>query len=365
MNEAFDSLFQQMVAQQGCDLFLQVGAPPFLRAQGALMPCGQTPITQEALLAWADALMGPERRQLFQAQRELNFAFERPGLGRFRANVLWQRGELALVIRRIQDRVPDLAELHLPVEVLTRLAQERQGLVLVTGPAGSGKSTTVAALLEQINQSQARHIVTLEDPIEFLFGERRSVITQREIGVDTRSFSDGLKQTLRQSPDVLFVSDLRDPESMEAALLAAESGQLVLSCVHATSAITTIGRLLAFFPPHQQEAARFRLALVLKGIVSLRLLPSCRNGVAQVPACEVLVMTPTIRQLIVEGRLEQIPTLLADGGIHGMQTMTQALYHLVQRGEVALPEALAVADSPEELQLALHEIRATKDVRRT
>ena len=355
-----DHLFQAMVQQQASDLFLKVGSRPCVRVRGQLQPIGAEPLSRADLLQLAHDLMGPERQQLFQRERELNFAFAIEAVGRFRANVLWQRGSLALVIRRIQDCLPTFEELNLPAAVLTRFTQARQGLVLVSGPTGSGKSTTVAAMLDAINRTQACHIVTLEDPIEFLFEERQAVINQREVGVDTKSFSEGLKSVLRQSPDVLFVSDLRDREAMEAALVAAESGQLVLSCIHTTNAMTTIERLVTSFPPHQQSVVRFRLSLVLKGIVSLRLLPRL-TGQGQIPACEILVTTPRIRELIQTGAVDQIPPLLQDGALQGMQTLTQALYHLVRHGEVALDEARAIADKPEELDLMLREVRGIRD----
>lgn len=368
-----DGVFTAVVERRASDVLLKVGAPAYLRVRGRLEAFGQQSLSRADVLQFAYDLMGPDRQQVFQAQRELNFAFERDPAGRFRANVLWQRGNLALVIRRIHDRIPSFEDLNLPGEVLRRLAKERQGLVLITGPTGNGKSTTVAATLEHINQSSACHIITLEDPIEFLFEEKQAVINQREIGVDTRSFSEGLKNVFRQSPDVLFLSDLRDRETTEAALLAAEAGQLVLSCIHATNAMTTVERLVACFPPNQQSMIRFRLSLALTGVVSLRLVPTCAareqsevgtagrprcDGPGQVPACEVLVMTPTVRELIREGRTEQLPQALHEGAIHGMQTMTQALYHLIRNGWVTVEAALAVSERPDELQRAIREIRA-------
>ncbi len=357
-----DRLFHTMVEEEASDLFLKVGERPFLRVRGTLSACGSERLNRAELLQFAYDLMGQERQQIFQSQRELNFAFEREAIGRFRANVLWQRGTLALVIRRIQDHIPTVEELNLPAAVLTRLAEERQGLVLISGPTGSGKSTTIASILETINRTSPCHIVTLEDPIEFLFDGKEAVINQREVGVDTRSFSDGLKNVLRQSPDVLFLSDIRDREAMESTLLAAESGQLVFSCIHSTNVVTTIERVIAFFPPHQQQMFRFRFSLVLKGLISLRLLGRA-DGTGRVPACEILVMTPTIRELIREGHTDQISPLLQDGAIHGMQTMTQALYALVRSGRVSVEDALKTCDHPEELELALREIRATKDAR--
>jgi len=356
-----DRLFLAMVEQEASDLFLKVGNRPFLRISGKLIPVGEEPLSKEQIVALASELMGAERRQLFYAERELNFAFERSGIGRFRANVLWQRGAMALVIRRIQRAIPTFAELSLPGEVLTKLTGEQYGLVLITGATGSGKSTTVASMLDCLNHTSAKHIVTLEDPIEFQFEEQQAIINQREVGVDTRSFSEGLRNVLRQSPDVLFLSDIRNRETMESALLAAEAGQLVLSCLHTNNVVTTVERMVSLFPSHQHEMIRLRLSLALRGILSLRLLPRS-DGAGRVPACEILISTPTVRELIREGRTEQLPAALHDGAMYGMQTFTQALYRLYTQGEVDLEDALRFADSPEELQLAVREIRSTRDV---
>jgi len=349
-----------MVEQDASDLFLKVGNHPFMRMGGKLIPAGQEALTKEQIGQLVSDLMGADQRQLLHAQRELNFAFERAGIGRFRANVLWQRGSIALVIRRVSRKTMAFDQLGLPVDVLNRLAGERSGLVLITGSTGSGKSTAVASVLEHINQTAAKHIVTLEDPIEYLFEEQQAIINQREIGVDTRSFSEGLRNALRQNPDVLFLSDIRDRETMDAALLAAEAGQLVLSCLHTTNAVTTVERLVAFFPAAQHALIRLRLSLALRGVISLRLLRRA-DGAGRVPACEILVNTPTVRELIREGRTEQIPAALQDGLMYGMQTFTQSLYQRYRQGDVDLEEALRHADSPEELQLAIRDIHPTRD----
>ena len=356
-----ETLLRAMVEARASDLFLKVGTSPCLRLDGRLVALGNDPVTEAQLHALTDGLLTPPRRETFHTTRELNVAFACQGLGRFRANLLWQQGTMALVIRRIQQAIPTFAELGLPVEVLSRLITEQHGLVLVTGPTGSGKSTTIAAMLEAINHTSARHIMTLEDPIEFQFEERQAVVNQREVGVDTHSFREGLRQALRQSPDVLFISDIRDLETVEAALSAAEAGQLVLSCVHTLNAVTTVERLIAFFPPHQHRLIRLRLSLVLRGCISLRLLPRL-GGEGRVPACEILVATPRIRELIREGHTDRVPAAVHDGATYGMQTLTHALYERCRRGEVDPEDALRCASSPEELQLALREIRATKDI---
>jgi twitching motility protein PilT len=351
-----------MVEQEASDLFLKANAHPFLRIHGKLIPVGTEKIPQHEIVEAASKLMGPHRRQRFHADRELNFAFEEPGIGRFRANVLWQRGSMALVIRRVNQSIPSLEELNLPVQAITRLLADQHGLILITGPTGSGKSTTISAMLDHLNRTSPKHIVTLEDPIEFQFEEDQAIINQREIGVDTRSFSEGLRSVLRQSPDVLFVSDIRDRETMEAALLAAEAGQLVVSCLHTTNAVTTIERLVAFFPSSQHQLVRLRLSVVLRGLVSLRLLQRS-DGSGRIPACEVLLTTPRVRELIREGRTDELPAAVHDGGMHGMQTFTQALHQRYRQGEVTLEEAMRHADSPDELQLAVRDIRSTRDMK--
>jgi len=356
-----DRLFRAMVEQEASDLFLKVGNHPFLRIHGKLIPIGEERLTSEQIVAFTSDLMGPDRRQMFYADRECNFAFEQPGIGRFRANVLWQKGTIALVIRRINRSTPSFPELNLPAEVLMRLMSEQHGLILITGPTGSGKSTTVSSMLDYLNQTTPKHIITLEDPIEFQFEEAQAIINQREIGVDTRSFSEGLKHVMRQSPDVLYISDIRERETMESALLAAEAGQLVVSCIHTTNIMTTVERAIAFFPAHQHHLIRLRLSLVLRGIVSLRLLMRS-DGSGRIPACEILVSTPRVKELLREGTTGQLPDALQDGAMFGMQTFTQALYQRYRQGEVTLEEALKYADSPEELQLAIREIRPTRDV---
>lgn len=354
-------LLQGLVEQEATDLFLKGGNRPFLRRHGVLVALAGEPLTSEQVTALVTELMGPSQRQQFYADRELNFAFDRAGLGRFRANLMWQQGRVALVIRRVPRLIPSFDALHLPAEVLQRLSREPQGLVLITGSTDAGKSTTAAAILEHINQTTALHIVTLEDPIEYQFDEARALINQREIGGDTRSFREGLKHVLRQSPDVLFVSDIRERDTMEAALLAAEAGQLVISCLHTTNVVTTIERLVAFFPVHEHTVIRLRLSQALRGVIAQRLVPR-QDGQGRVPVCEVLISTPTVRELIREGQTARLPAVMEEGSLFGMQTFTQALYWRVRQKNIAPQAARRAADSPEALDLALKDIRPIRDV---
>ena len=358
----FEGLLRAMAEQGAADLYLKVGNRPFLRVDGRLVPQGQEQLTQEDVDTLARQLMGPERAVLFKSQLEMNFAFERPSLGRFRANTLLQRGSFALVIRRIKREIQTFEDLHLPAKILRELAMQPKGLILFTGATSNGKSTTTAATIHYINQHAAKHIVTLEDPIEFVFDEDQSIINQREIGTDTQSFSEALRNVLRQSPDVIFISDIRDMETVSSAVTAAEAGNLVLSCLHTVNVENTIERLVTFFPPHQHQQIRLRLSLILQGIVSLRLLPR-QDGQGRMPACEVLVATPTIRELIREGRTSDLSHYLEDGGMFGMQTFNQSLAELVRQGYVTIEEAKAHADSPDELELAVRQVRQTKSVR--
>ena len=329
----FEGLLLSMAEQGAADLYLKVGNRPFLRVNGQLVPQGTEKLTREDVEDLAKQLMGPERSVQFKSQLEMNFAFERHGLGRFRANTLVQKGSFALVIRRIKREVQTFDELRLPVKALTELVGQRKGLILVTGATSNGKSTTVAALLNHINQ--------------------------REIGTDTHSFSEALRNVLRQAPDVIFISDIRDTETVSSALAAAEAGNLVLSCLHTVNVENTIERLVTFFPPHQHPQVRLRLSLVLQGIVSLRLLPR-HDGQGRVPACEVLVATPTIRELIREGRTAELAAYMEDGAMFGMQTFNQSLAELVREGLVSVEEAKHHADSPDELELAARQLRPQK-----
>jgi twitching motility protein PilT len=347
-----DAALVQLVAAGGSDLHLKVGAPPLMRVNGTLRPLGEGgPLapadTERALeLMVADA----ERRAAFEAEHEADFAHAVPGLARFRVNAFRQRGTISLVLRAIPSEVRTVEQLGLPPAV-AELAAEERGIVLVTGTTGSGKSTTLAAIVDHVNASAAKHVVTIEDPIEFLHRDKRSIVNQREVGHDTASFTRALRRVLRQDPDVILIGEMRDEETVRTALSAAETGHLVLSTLHTIDATETVNRIVDFFPPHQHGQARAMLAGTLKGIVSQRLVRTA-DGAGRVAVCEILRMTGRARDMILDpeqtGRLREV---VAEGGYYGMQTFDQALLAHVQAGRVAMADALSAATSPHDFKL--------------
>jgi twitching motility protein PilT len=280
-----------------------------------------------------------------------------PSLNRLRANVFSHRGQLGFVFRHLKAQLPELADLLLPVDQMVRLAKLRRGLILVTGTAGSGKSTTLAGMVHWLNRNEARHIVTLEDPVEFLFEGQRCTIHQREVGVDTLSFANALKHVVRQSPDVIIVGEMRDRDTVEAAIRAAETGHLVMSTLHTTNASQTIERILSFFTPDQHQLIRSQLATLLEGVMSQRLLKR-KDGAGRVLACELLLSTPTIREMLAQGRTNELSSAIRDGSEHfGTVTFNQSLALLVKNGFITEQEAIASSDAPDEIQLELRGIK--------
>jgi twitching motility protein PilT len=314
--------------------------------------------------AMADALFSADQREKFRRTQEVDLAYSLPGLGRFRCNVFQQRGTVGLVLRVIPTRIKTIDELGLP-PVLKRIASEERGLVLVTGTTGSGKSTTLAAMIDYINTTRAAHIMTVEDPIEYLHRDHHSIVNQREVNVDTQSFSHALRSALRQDPDVILVGEMRDHETVETALLAAETGHLVFSTLHTLDATETINRIIAVFPPHQQRQVRIQLAGVLKGAVAQRLLPRA-DGLGRVPAVEVMIATGFIRDCIVDkDRTNQIHGALAAGtSQYGMQTFDQSIFSLFHQGLVTLDEALRWASNVDDFKLKVQGISTTADLAR-
>jgi twitching motility protein PilT len=312
----------------------------------------------------AAVMLTPTQQQKFREQQETDLAYSLPGLGRFRCNVFRQRSAVGMVLRVIPTRVPTIDELTLP-PVLKKIADEERGLVLVTGTTGSGKSTTLAAMIDNINNTRGVHIMTVEDPIEYLHRDNRSIINQREVAVDTRSFAHALRSALRQDPDVILVGEMRDLETVETALLAAETGHLVFSTLHTLDATETINRIIAVFPPHQQRQVRLQLASVLKAAISQRLMPRA-DGTGRVPAVEVMVTTAFVRDCIVDKeRTHMIPGAIAQGtSQYGMQTFDQSIFGLYQSGLVTLDEAMRWATNVDEFKLRVQGISTTTDMAR-
>jgi twitching motility protein PilT len=329
-----NSLLSCAVEVGASDVHLKIDRPPTFRCNGGLVALDGWPALAapelESVLATVTA-DDPARAAAFTESGELDLAYASPGLPRFRVNGFRQRGAISFAFRLIPSEIPSFAELHLP-DGVAALAEERRGLVLCTGATGSGKSTTLAAIVGHINATTDSHIVTIEDPIEFLHDDRKSIVNQREVGLDTASFGEGLRRALRQDPDVILIGELRDAESTQTAMQAAESGHLVLSTLHTVDAAESIGRIIEFFPPEKQQQVRSILAGVLRGVISQRLLP--RVDGRRVPAVEVMVTNARIEDLIRENRTEEIDEAIAEGGFYKMQTFSQALIDLVIAGEV-------------------------------
>jgi twitching motility protein PilT len=347
-----EQALEYLVTKGGSDLHLSAGSPPLIRLHGGLVPIPGTPEltaedTQEVLESFLD---DPEKRAEFAADNEVDFSFGMTDVARFRVNAYRQRGAVSMVLRAIPFEIRTIEELDIP-PIARKLAEEERGLILVTGATGSGKSTTLAAIIDHINATRAKHIVTIEDPIEFLYSNKKAVISQREVGTDTASFSRALRRVLRQDPDVILIGEIRDQETMETALAAAETGHLVLSTLHTLDASETIQRIVSLFPPHMQTQARFMLAGTLKGVIAQRLVPSI-DGNSRVPVVETLVSTGRVRDLILEpNRAEDLSKVIAEGEYYGMQSFDQALIKRVDQGLISFDEAMKVANNPSDLKL--------------
>lgn len=349
----FQDLFQITKTEQASDLHLKPGTPPTMRVHGKLQPIPNLPPLTAAQTRSIFESITSDRQQLdFNQTKELDFSYQTDGGLRFRVNAHLDRGAVSLAFRRVAKQIPGIEELGLP-EICKKLAVEKQGLILVTGPTGSGKSTTLAAMIEELNHQHARRIITIEDPIEYLYTDQKSYITQRELGSDTLSFAAAARQSLRQDPDVILVGEMRDPETMAACLTAAETGHLVLSTLHTNSAAQSIDRIVDSFPPYQQGQIRMQLSLTLLGVLSQRLLPRL-DGTGRVPVVEVMVANNPVRNLIREGKTHQLQNVLQTGVSEGMQTRDRALQICYQQGLISIETALANADDTRALRAALH-----------
>jgi twitching motility protein PilT len=355
------TVLEKMIAARASDLHLKAGTPPVVRVDGVLYTLDEPAPSAQQLRDVCQQLLNDEQRLYFSTHNEIDFAFGVSGLARFRANVFMQRGTPALALRHVPVEVPSIEDLTLP-QIVRELAFEPRGLVLVTGRTGSGKSTTLAAMIDALNKTTTRNIITVEDPIEFLHRDRMSFIHQREVGLDTRSFHDGLRYVLRQDPDIILVGEIRDHETMSTALMAADTGHLVMSTLHTTDVVQTLQRIISFYPPHQHDEVRLSISSNLRAVVSQRLIAR-KDGAGRVPAVEVMVSTPTIREYVLDQeKTPLIHDIVAEGVTqYGMQTFDQSVMWLLQQGLITEDEALKNANNPNELSLKLKGISGTSD----
>ena len=336
------------------DLYLKAGQPPHLRISGEIGPLSEhLPLTEEDMEGFARHILDEKQLHQLESDREMDVAYSLArGELRFRINLFYQQGALGVVCRRIKREVQTFEDLSLPVKVLEKLSLEPRGLILLAGAAGSGKSTTMAAMVNYINQRKSKHIITIEDPVEFTYLEDKCIINQREVGYDTRSFKGALKYVIRQAPDVIVIGEMRDLETMTSAIMAAEVGHLVISSLHTVDVSQTLERIINFFPAFQHAQIRMQLSFVLKGIISQRLI-SRKDGGGRVPACEVLITSPTARKQIMDGKTGELIKTIEGGKIVGMQTFNQSILDLYQAGKIGYEEAMENSGNPELLELAI------------
>jgi twitching motility protein PilT len=355
------AVLEDMIQRGGSDLHVFVGFPPVVRVNGSLTQLEHDVVTPEDMVALAEQILTPKQLKEFEVSKEIDFGFGVPGLGRFRANVCKQRGTIAMVFRLVPMEIPPLESLSLP-KVCHDMCLKPRGLILVTGITGSGKSTTLAGMLQKINQERRAKIVTIEDPIEFLHARRNGLVAQREVGTDTNSFAAALRHVLRQDPDVIMVGEVRDLETMEIAITAANTGHLLMSTLHTIDAAQTVNRVISFFPTHQHQEVRLLLASCLQAIVSMRLIPRA-DGQGRVPAVEVLLCTPTIQEYIIDPeKTVMIRQAIQEGHLqYGMQTFDQSLMKLYREGLITYDDALTNSTSPDEFSLRVKGIEATSD----
>ena len=363
MSLNIDELLKVMVGKKASDLHIKVGNAPTVRVDGHLEPLDpNVRLTQEDAVALAFSIMNNQQKQRFKEKSEIDLAYSAPGLGRFRVNAYQQRGTVNLVFRAVPTKILTVQELRLP-QVIEKMAGETRGMILVTGTTGSGKSTTLAAIIDQINRTRTENVITIEDPIEFLHRDRKCLVSQREIGADTESFSTALRSALRQDPDVILVGEMRDFETISTALIAAETGHLVLSTLHTVDATETINRIISVFPPYQQKQVRLQLAAILKGVISQRLVPKA-DGQGRVPAVEVMVATQTIKECIIDPeKTRRIHDVIAAGmSQYGMQTFDQSLAGLCREKLISYEEALRWCSNPDDFALKMQGVQSTGDL---
>jgi twitching motility protein PilT len=352
MDFDFAEVLNKMVEAKASDVHLTPGSPPMLRVRGSVKPLdGYPPLTPQQTRDVVYSILNDDQRKRFENQKALDFAYAIPGVARFRVNTYFQRGAISAALRHTPDKIPDLEGLGLP-SVMREFTRKPRGFVLITGPTGSGKTTTLASMIDIINGEREEHILTIEDPIEFLHKHNKCIVNQREIGSDAPDFSSALRSALRQDPDVILVGEMRDLETVSTALTAAETGHLVFATLHTQSAAQTVDRVIDIFPPHQQAQVRMQLSIALQGVVTQQLLPTA-DGSGRVVAAEVLVPTPAVRNLIREGKTHQIYSAIQTSAASGMQTMDSHLAQLVRQGKINRALAEQRASIPEELKRLL------------
>lgn len=351
------------VKAKGSDIHIKTGLPPIVRIDGKLHPIPNAPrLTPDGVSGMASAIMNDRQRKHFAENFEVDLSYGVPGLGRFRVSVYSQRGTVAMVFRAISMSVPSMEALNLP-PILKKLCMEDRGLILVTGTTGSGKSTTLAAMIDYINENRSSNIITIEDPVEYLHRDKKSIISQREVGFDTLSFAGALKGALRQDPDVILVGEMRDHETIETALTAAETGHMVMSTLHTLDASETVNRIISVFPPYHQRQIRTQLSSVIKGVISQRLVPKA-EGKGRVPAVEIMIGTARIRECIYdEEKTKQIPEAISQGVVsYGMQSFDQSLMQLYSKKLITYEEALRQSSNPDDFALKISGISSTSDL---
>ncbi len=351
MNITLDLLLKLMVKNSASDLHVRGDGPVYLRIDGELTAINSSNMTSDEVHALALPLMNERHRAIFEQNKEVDFSYEIKDIGRFRLNYFMHKGKPAMAVRHIPFKIPTLTDLKLPAESIKKLLLNERGLILVTGITGSGKSSTLASMIEHLNQSWKAHIITIEDPIEYTFEDKKSIISQREIGFDTNSFVDALRAAMRQDPDVIMVGEMRDLETTKAAITAAETGHLVFATMHTLNAVQTISRIIDLYPPHQQTQVRMQLSETLRGIISQRLLLSSKGG--RLPAVEIMINTAHIKKQIADNNMDAVSQAIAKGAYYGMQTFNQSLVNIYRQGFAKLEDVVSAASNPDDVLLAI------------
>ncbi len=354
----FQKVLQRAVQQDASDIHLKVGSPPYLRVDGQLFPQDSEALVPEMMDEILAVLLSDTQHKYFLKRGEIDLSYTEKGVGRFRVNVYRQRGNISVVLRRIKAKILSFDQLNLP-EATLKFAEFMRGLVIITGTTGSGKSTTLAAIIDHINDHRQCHVVSIEDPIEYIHNDRKAVVSQREVTIDTESFGAALKSVMRQDPDVILIGEMRDLETFRAAISAAETGHLVFSTLHTTNVMQTIDRIIDLYPSNEQDQIRAQLSINLRAIMCMRLMARA-DGTGRVPACEIMFMTPGARKLIKDNRVNQLPTAIQQSREDGSQSFNDSLYQLIKNRFITVDDGMLASDNPEELNMMIQGIRLSQ-----